>query len=306
MSEYYLLTGYLIRDTSKDTDDRQFPQNYTFLELKQDVKIYIAYHKSNKIFLGNFVIETNSMAEAYHVADIIKGFYNVFYSWSPRVVGFYLKKLRNIPNAKWTTADVNNAIIDEDISIDSKSVDNGQVLIGESLEHLKCMFTKFYTNDNLCESLNHLSESRYLFDGFMTDSYYECHYKNDRAEMPEWLKEKMFYENRYRYQSAFIAAFKGIESFFKVNDFKEREIERLFNNINYHDINFDTIYKRRFEIFLGEPKEIKYGELLAHFLKLRNVVAAHHNKKPPVIITEDNIHEIQAFLLELICKALES
>ncbi|EIV99900.1 hypothetical protein [Thermoanaerobacter siderophilus] len=197
--------------------------------------------------------------------------------------------------------------MDEDISMANlKSIDTGVELTKESLEDLKNFISRIYLNDDLCESLNHLLESRFLFNCFMTNSYYEYHYKYDRTEMPEWLKEKMFYENRYRYQTAFVSAFKGIESFFRVNDFRKHEIEKLFNNIDYNDISFDTVYKRRFEIFSGETEEVRYGELLVHFLKLRNAVAAHHNKKPPVIITEDNICEIQNFLVELISKALTS
>lgn len=328
MNEYYLLTGYIIpflhyietRTEGKTNENKinknkiyknnnQTPENYTFLDLTQSTKIYIAYHKSQHSFLGNFVIESNSMAEAYCLADIIRGFYSVFYGWTPLETGsnFYLKKLNDIPNAKWTTEDISNATIDVDVGIeDLILVDSGVQLTEGSLEDLKNFISKIYPNDGLCESLNHLLESRVLLNCFMTNSYYEYHYKYDRSEMPEWLKEKMFYENRYRYQTAFVAAFKGIESFFRVNDFKEHEIEKLFNNINYNDISFDTVYKRRFEIFSGEPEKVRYGELLAHFLKLRNVVAAHHNKKPPVIITEDSICEIQEFLVELITKALDS
>ncbi|MGF7431898.1 hypothetical protein PQV03_14185 [Thermoanaerobacterium thermosaccharolyticum] len=327
MNEYYLLSGYIIPffyDIEKRTkgktnenkisknkiykNNNQTPENYTFLDLTHGTKIYIAYHESNHGFLGNFVIKSNSIAEAYYLTDIIRGFYSVFYGWTPLEAGsnFYLKKLNDIPNAKWTTKDINNTTIDVNMGIeDLILVDSGVQLTKESLEDLKNFISKIYPNNDLCESLNHLLESRFLFNCFITNSYYECHYKYDRSQMPEWLKEKMFYENRYRYQTAFVAAFKGIESFFRVNDFKKHEIEKLFNNIDYNDISFDTVYIRRFEIFSGEPEEIKYGDLLAHFLKLRNTVAAHHNKKPPTIITEDSICEIQEFLIELITKALD-
>ncbi|EIV99901.1 hypothetical protein [Thermoanaerobacter siderophilus] len=111
MNGYYLLTGYIVFSHDVETkikgktnkskinkdeiyrSNKQTPENYTFLDLNQSTKIHIAYHKSWHGFLGNFVIESDSMAEAYYLADIIRVFYSVFYGWIPpeTISNFYLK-----------------------------------------------------------------------------------------------------------------------------------------------------------------------------------------------------------------------
>ena len=101
---------------------------------------------------------------------------------------------------------------------------------------------------------------------------------------------------------------KGIERHFRVNQIKKATISQLFNNIKYDDVTFDTPYRRLFEIFSGLPQNTSYGELISHFLRIRNAVAAHGNRQPPkdLIVSEDSILEIQEFLWELIWKALKS
>ncbi|GAI82513.1 unnamed protein product [marine sediment metagenome] len=100
-------------------------------------------------------------------------------------------------------------------------------------------------------------------------------------------------------------SFKGIERFFNVAQIRKGRINNIFRNITCEDVLPNTIYTRYFEIFSGFKKQIKYKDLIEHFLELRNSVAAHGNLKDPKrkIIIEDNIIEIQFFLQELLEKA---
>ena len=134
------------------------------------------------------------------------------------------------------------------------------------------------------------------------------HYRADRSAMSRSQLGKIYLENCHRFETAFVAAFKGIERYFRVNQIKEDRIERLFRNIKYDGVTFGSTTRRIFEIFSGFPKKTSYGELIAHFLRIRNAVAAHGNREPPkeLVVSEDSILEIQSFLQELIWKALES
>jgi len=165
---------------------------------------------------------------------------------------------------------------------------------------------KAWNNDALIGAFNHLLESRFLFCGFMTGSYYTCHYRVDRKATPKWEIEKRYYEDRYRFESAFLAAFKGIERFFGELNMKEKNIPKILARYPNPNINEKTIYYRAHEIFSGLPEKVTYGNLLSHFLKLRNAAAAHGNKKPAAdcILIEDHIFEIQLFLIELLDKEI--
>jgi hypothetical protein len=149
-------------------------------------------------------------------------------------------------------------------------------------------------------------ESRFLFCGFMVGSYYGCHYVNDRRAVPGWEIEKRYFESRYRYETAFIAAFKGIERLFGVNQIKKSNLETVLETRRTFGIAPETRYTRYHEIFSGHEKHLTYSDLLAHFLDLRNIVAAHGNRNPPECakLIEDNVFEIQLFLQELLSKAI--
>jgi len=103
----------------------------------------------------------------------------------------------------------------------------------------------------------------------------------------------------------FVAAFKGVERFFGVNQIRGNKIRNIFNYPNLESIRPDTIYTRQHETFSRKKKNISYIEIIKHFMDLRNAVAAHANFiQPPrsFMITEDNLFEIHLFLQELIWK----
>ena len=304
MRRYYLLMGYLIPAYSIDKLNRakhKKSQTHVFLKLSPKKSIYISFHDLSEN--GHFLIKANSRKDAYYIADIIRGFYTIFYGWlaTQNDITFYLEEFQKIPKTNWGEKGMIEAMKESYPFIKS-----GCIISKDSLNDLKDFISKVYNDPDLCESMNHLLESRFLFNGFMTDSYYYFDYPREREHVPKWIMHKKYFENKYRYETAFVAAFKGIERYFKVNGFKKTEIRNLFNSVNYNNVTFDTTYTRWYEIFLGAHKKISYGKLLNHFLVLRNAVAAHGNKKPPIPLIEDNIYEIQLFLVELISKAVHA
>lgn len=71
---------------------------------------------------------------------------------------------------------------------------------------------KAIRNPNIAEVLLHLVQSHYSISGSMTGSYYYLHYRWDKRFQNKHLREKKYFENRTRYDLAFVSAFRSIES----------------------------------------------------------------------------------------------
>src|SRR2546427_11662700 len=108
--------------------------------------------------------------------------------------------------------------------------------------------------------MDNLLESRMLFCGYATGSYYLAHYSRDRRATSRREMEKRYLENRYRYETAFLAAFKGIERYFKNSNFNKFQIRSLFSNVSYKNVGADIKFTRFHEIFLGLSKSTIYAE----------------------------------------------
>ena len=330
MRTYYLLLGYLIPvytsyggeiHLEPDVPEREkreyyetmsvsLPRNYTLLKMRR-LELEVVYYNVDE---GRLLIKAPSRREAYSVANAIRGFLGNVEGLFPddRSFTYFLQELTKVPQPNWSTKDVikslkANLTYPHDVFLEDE-LTRGYVVGRDTLINL-VKFLPFVIRDtDLRESLDHLLESRFLVCGFMTGSYYTCHYRADRSAMSRGELEKLYLENRHRYEAAFVAAFKGIERYFRVNQIKEDRIDRLFKNIKYDGVTFNSTYKRHFETFAGLPENMSYGELISHFLRIRNAVAAHGNRQPPkdLIVSEDSILEIQEFLSELISKALIS
>jgi len=337
MSKYYLLSGLILPMRESGTlhgfeknasiekkqeayeefaalDDNNIvsnspPRNYTFLKLSKTDEIKVVYFDYDH---GNFLIKTNSRRSAYNIANIIYGFHCLCRSWVPDsdTPIYSLQEINRIPKYDWATTDV-IAALDKKIHswygvAESCAMKSGFEVSNFTHEDLKIFLTFFYRNFDAREVLNYLLKSIQICGGVPNESYYHFHYVLDRKEESRAVLNKRYFEHRITYETSFITAFKGIERFFKVAQIRKNAINNIFRNISYEDISPDTIYTRYFEIFSGHKKHIKYRNLIEHFLELRNSVAAHGNLKDlkRKIIIEDNIIEIQAFLSELLIKAI--
>ncbi len=285
------------------------PQNYSFLKLSKTDEIRVVYFEYDK---GNFLIKSNSRESAYKIANIIYGFHYLYRSWAPDPDSsiYKLQEINRIPKYDWTIKDVISAL-DKKIHHWYGDLESCKLLSGFEVSNfthneLKIFIECFYKDYDARESLNHLLKSVQIFGGVPNSSYYSFHYAPDRKLESRAVLNKKYFEDRITYETSFIAAFKGIERFFKVAKIKKGKINNIFKNITYENVSPDIVYTRYFEIFSGYKKQIKYSELIEHFLKLRNAVAAHGNRKDSrkKLIIEDNIIEIQFFLTELLGKVI--
>ena len=338
MSKYYLLSGLLLpmksspaihgfnkKPTIEDKqkayiefaeleiqDYKNFtaPKNYTFLKLSKKDEIKVVYFEYD---IGNFLIKASSRESAYKIANIIYGFHCMYREWVPSSDNsiYKLQEIDKIPKYDWK---INNVIDALDMKIhywygdaEGCKMQSGFEVSNFTHDELKIFLECFYKDDNAREALDHLLKSVQIFGGVPNPSYYKFHYAPDRKLESRSMLNKKHFEDKITYESSFIAAFKGIERFFRVSQIKKSEINKIFRNIIYKNILPGTVYKRYFEIFSGYKKRINYAELIDHFLILRNATAAHGNRKNQKdnLIIEDNILEIQLFLTELINKVFD-
>jgi hypothetical protein len=140
----------------------------------------------------------------------------------------------------------------------------------------------------------------------MVGSFYESHYSRDRTGMTRYQLERAYLENRFRYDLAFVSAFRGIECVLGKPYLKSRDITTLLSKV---DKEFRTSFcssKHRawHEIFSSRRKLWKYKDIIAHYLKLRNAVSAHGNPSPPYTVMEDQVFEIQYLLQSMLADIL--
>lgn len=154
----------------------------------------------------------------------------------------------------------------------------------------------------ILDALLHLEYSRNLVWGYMVGSFYESHYCRDRQKLTRYQLEGAYLENRFRYDSAFVSAFRGIECILGAPHFKRGQIATLLEKTDHtFGTSFSsTKYRSWHEIFSSRRKWWRYEDLISYYLKLRNAVSAHGNPSPPHIVMEDQVFEIQYLLQDMI------
>ena len=332
MRRYYLLLDYIVPvfadhgnghvsmtgPLQTESDDKRdfytydpflaLPKTSRLFEVEPGIVLYVAYYD---VDVGHFVIGSASRSKAYQLATILRAMFSLFHGWQPddRTGHYFLQELKRLPRPDWDEnrmlaelREFNYGIFDDFIY----ELRRGYHVMHDAYTRAPNFIKQTWGKIDIIEALDHLLESRFLFCGFMVGSYYVCHYANDRRAVPGWELEKRYFESRYRYETAFVAAFKGIERFFGVNQIRKNNLEAVLETRTAFGISPETRYTRYHEIFSGHEKHGTYKDLLSHFLNLRNIVAAHGNKNPPerAKLIEDNVFEIQMFLLELLSKAI--
>lgn len=330
MARYYLVSDYLVPvysegggmlgrcniDSHEELLDlcRSYgikpSRNYCVLSIKPRLQVRAVFYA---YILGLLMIKAPNRREAYSLATAIQAFFSVCFGYVPRVdrSTYFLNELNRVPQPSWTEEDLLNALREANPGLTRLALADlrsGVYIQHDQIQLLPEYVKVIYGDQHLNEAITHLNQSYVLFYGHMTDSYYHFHYRHERLSQSRSILEKRYLENRPRYEIAFLAAFKAIERFLRVNDVKKHEVERAFGRLPYSNISYDTEYTRWYEIFSGLPQKTTYGELVKHFLEIRNVVAAHANRKPPprFMISEDSICEIQQFISELFFMALDS
>jgi len=326
MARHYLLAGYIIPILVRAGDtvgtlgtrvDREYcrsigitsHRNYTVARFDARTYVRAVFFKWAR---GVFMINAPSRRIAYRVADAIQGYFSLLYGYEPDHLRqtFYLLEMDHVPQPDWTEERLIRELqrCDPAFSVlEIHGLEEGFVLSHDHLEQFASVMRALVVDERLREGLVHFQQSRFLFYGYMVGSYYHFHYARDRAEAPRWLMEKRYFEERARYELAFVAAFKALECLFGTTQIRKNRLGRLFAELPYNSITPTTIYRRQHEIFAGLPASISYRDLVVHFLNFRNAVAAHANRSPPpdFILSEDNLFEIQRFVSLLIMSALK-
>lgn len=140
----------------------------------------------------------------------------------------------------------------------------------------------------------------------MDVSFYEYNYRRDRRDRSHHELERAYLENRFRYDSAFVSAFRGIECVLGKPHFKKHHVSSLLSDT---DSRFGTDFSSRshrswHEFFSSKQKWWSYEKLIQYYLKLRNAVSAHGNPSPKHIVMEDQVFELQYVLKSILADIL--
>lgn len=299
------MADYLIPRESDSHELQQYPYN-----VAHDPRIAIHVAFLQDFMHGNFLIEAPDIWVAYGIARVIQALMVIYYDLDPnysRTI-FTLTKVNRLPQPNWSSEKLAEYL--EPDALESKTtilraLRSGTGLLGYPFGPLLPFVTSLYRHENLYEAAMHLILSRQLVYGGMSDSFYDAHYLSERQEeLGEAQQAQEFLENRAIYELSFVAAFKALERFFDVNDFKKHEINEVIDGSPYPLISHDSEHVRRYEILRGLPDTTTLGELIRNYLDLRNITAAHANRRPPKNITQENIFELQYLVILLLKYAI--
>lgn len=287
-----------------------YPKNFTLISLGNNQWVKVVFIEYD---LGVLIIKTKGRNSAYQIGNLLKSYLSVFehVGFPDDRQYFYLQEIEIIPKQSQSWEKLFPRMpfaIDADPQLLSNELHSGPVLLENHLNAVKENIPKLLLDARLAESLDHLVTSYSLFYGNMSGSYYYYHYSRDRKRASKSTMQKKYFENRHKYELAFLAAFKGIERFLKGSDFKSNEVVELIQGLPYGKIKEMRTYTRFHEVFSKQPKITTLDDMVKRFLKLRNVTAAHANRNPPIdfLITEDQIIEVQLFLKNMIGMGMDS
>ncbi len=261
------------------------------------------------------LIVCRSQRKAYYLGNSLRGILSTIFGNIPIEKNYnFLLELNKRPTGEMMTFDIANLIQpmpQEDIYENFDFV--VEIISGSGLKYTElkdaCEILGIAINmPNVLYALQLLEYSNSLIYSFMTGSYYEAHYRHDRKAASRYNLDKSYLENRFAYDTAFLTAFRGIEALLQKPYFRNHEINSLLSKLDSRaKTDFSSKkYKSFHEIFSSRKKYWSYEDIISHYLKLRNAVAAHGNINPPDIIMEDQVFEIQFLLRNMFMKIIRS
>jgi len=281
-----------------------------FLAVPRSGRLSVFVHGAYEAFL---LVTASSQRKAYLVATAFRAAATCFLGLSPsNNYDAYLLELGSAPTPGLNRKDLARSIKHlQDAEREPDSALQMAIGAGTGLDHVQitdaCKIAReAITRPVILDALLHLEYSRTLVWGFMIGSFYECHYSRDRREFSRYELERTYLENRSRYDSAFVAAFRGIECVLGQPHFKKAEVSQLLCDA---DRRYGTAFSSQrhrswHEVFSSKRKWWQYADLITYYLKLRNAVSAHGNPSPPHIVMEDQVFEIQYLLQSMIADIL--
>lgn len=321
MSGYYLFSE-LIVPTVRDIDGRFHPvlfdssngrvgreryfaqyniprqEDYTLVTIGRSASVRVVFLDFDR---GNLVIAAKSRRQAYDIADSVRGYLCLIGRAGERVYNtFLLLETRRLPRSTWSEDQLLKALQEIEPQADHMelaALQSGHTLMGDDLIRLPRFIPFVHKTHPVREALRHLFESLTLFDGFVA-----LHFLHDYREHSRRWDEKRYFENRLRYELAFVSAFRAVEAFFGVTDIKQNEVRSMLNAHPSTAIRSNTGYRLAIPIFGGRRVRTNYADVVGYFLKVRNAAAAHANRGAPPHLqaTEKVLMQIQIFVRHLI------
>lgn len=273
-----------------------------FLRKPRTGRISIFVHGAYRAFI---MIVAPSQRKAYLLGNglrsILAGFHGTPPTENPNG---YLLELTTKPSQEMSLEDIANLIsppvpgFEYENKLLRKELGTGRGIEHPQIQEACMALDKALDKERLLESLMHLEYSLSLVWGDMTGSYYESHYNWERKQVSRYALERAYLENRFRFDSAFVSAFRGLECVLGKPHFRKHEIPGLLAKTDkkYGTDFCSTKHRSWHELFSSRKKWWSYSDLIAYYLTLRNAVSAHGNPSPPHIVMEDQVFEIHYLL----------
>jgi len=178
-----------------------YPKTERLCMVSDDLILYKAFFDIDR---GYFVIRAKERKLAYDIATIIRYIINIRNGYQPddRSGNYFLQELKRLPQPNWDEKKMlaelaeYNPYAREVMMFDLK---DGVYIEYDIFKMIPEVISMVHNDQSLINSMYHLLESRLIFAGFMTGSFYSSHYKYDRLDTPDWEMEKRYFEYRYRY-----------------------------------------------------------------------------------------------------------
>jgi hypothetical protein len=330
--KYFLVTGYrpsahgcehVYFGAAGDSTRRQMERLYqdaridipplgekSFLATRHFGRLSVFVHGAYDAFL---LVTARSQRKAYLIATAFRAAATCILGQSPSGDSdAYLFELCSVPTKNMRRKDIVRSILqvgdaemEPDIGV-QMTIWSGTSLSHDQVAHACSISREALARPVILDALRHLGYSCTLHSGFMTGSFYQCHYSRDRRYIAHYAVERDYYENRFKYDMAFVSAFRGIECVLGKPHFKKNEVSELLANTDrQYDTSFAVQRHRSWhEVFSSKKKWWRYSDLIEYYLKLRIAVSAHGNPSPPHIVSEDQVFEIQYLLRSMISRIL--
>jgi hypothetical protein len=281
-----------------------------FLRVPGCGRISVFVHGPYEAFI---LIAARSQRKAYLLGNAFRAVTTCFQGQTPcNNYDAYLLEIDGGPKPDMSHRDLARAIEPPSLSGREPDIQLEMALgSGTGLDHFQLarasdIAGQAMSRPAILDALLHLEYSRILVWGFMVGSFYESHYRRDRREFSRYELERAYLENRFRYDSAFVSAFRGIECVLGKPHFKRAHIPALLVSTDrrYGTTFASGRHRSWHEVFSTRKKWWGYVDIVAYYLKLRNAVSAHGNTSPPHIVMEDQVFEIQCLLQSMLTDIL--
>lgn len=253
------------------------------------------------------MISAPSQRKAYALALPFRSYMTVYLGFEFDDDEFFLLELTGRPNPTATTRDIaslRRKLWSNPSNLDfaAASLRSGIIVFQPQLRSACDFVVEVLAAPQLLESLVHLEQSYCIFRGYMTDYEYKRHYRHERVFETAYLHEKRYFEDRPRYDLAFLSAFRALEALLgTVQIHKDKIIKRLHAFDERFRTSFcSTQWKSYHEVFSSRRKRWRFDELIGRYLDIRNAVAAHANPSPPFRLWEDQVFELQRLVKKML------